>query len=60
MSNAKKTIESSIMTGLSKNAHITKASAQHSELQVGDIMNALFHPSTRWAVKAYLKELGDL
>lgn len=57
MTNAEATIRSSIISGLSHNAHITKASATHSEMQTKDIMDAIFHPSVRWSVQEYLNEL---
>jgi len=59
MSNAKATIESSIIAGLSKRAHITGASIRHADIQVADILDEMFHPSVVWAVREYLKEIGQ-
>jgi len=59
MSDAKETIESSIVTGLSQRAYLTGAIISKADIQVPDILDALFHPSVRWAIEEYLKELSD-
>lgn len=53
---AKATIESAIMDGLSKNAHITGAKANVAHIQVADILEAIFAKPVRWAVIEYLEE----
>jgi hypothetical protein len=55
-SDAYVTLESSIIDGLSKRAHITGASIEHAYIQTEDIIKAMFHPSVCWAVESYLNE----
>lgn len=57
MSNARRLLESSVINGLSKKANLTGASITNAHIQVPDILEAIFHPSVRWAVKEYLEEL---
>ena len=57
MSDAKRTIESSIITGLSENAHKTGASIIMAHIQVPDILEAIFAKCVRWSVREYLAEL---
>lgn len=58
-SNAQRTIESSIIMGLSERAHLTGATAEYVHIQVLDIIEAIFHSSVVWAVREYLRELGE-
>lgn len=57
MSDAKATLESAIISGLSERAHITKLNADKTEILVEDIISAIFAPHFRWAIKDYLEEL---
>ncbi len=59
MSNAESTIKFAILNGMTKRAHITGASAKYTEIYQEDIFESLFHPSTRWAIEEYLKELTN-
>ena len=56
-SDARATLESSIITGLSKRANLTGLTIDKADVLVPDLIEAIFHPSVRWAVPAYLKEL---
>lgn len=56
-SDARATLESSIITGLSEHAHLTGANIEYAHIQVPDILDALFDLSVRWAVREYLEEL---
>jgi hypothetical protein len=57
MSNAYRTLKSSVIEGLSERAHLTGASIEYAHIQVPDIIDAIFHKSVRWAIKEYLAEL---
>ncbi len=56
MSNAKATIESSIISGLSKRANDHPVRANHADILVPDILEALFSPHVRWAIVEYLRK----
>jgi|HubBroStandDraft_6_1064221.scaffolds.fasta_scaffold00550_19 hypothetical protein len=55
-SDARATLEHSVITGLSKRADLTGVTITDAEVMVPDLIEAIFHPSVRWAVAAYLKE----
>jgi hypothetical protein len=58
MSDAKATVESSIIGGLSKRAHKTgMRMGPVSEMLIEDLRDELFDSSVRWAVVEYAKEL---
>lgn len=54
---ARATLESSIISGLSKRAHLTGASIEDACIQCPDVIDAIFHSSVRWSVRAYLEYL---
>lgn len=58
MSDARATLESSVIGGLSQRAQLTGASIDKAHIQVPDILDAIFHPSVRWSVVEYLKEIS--
>jgi hypothetical protein len=57
MTDARATLEHSIITGLSRRADLTGVTITDADVLVPDLIDAIFHPSVRWAVPAYLKEL---
>jgi len=59
MSNAKSTIESSILDGLTGNVKVAIAIRPDdiAELAIKDVIDAMFHSSVRWSVIQYAKEL---
>lgn len=58
-SSARRTLESSIITGLSERAHLTGASIEYAHIQVSDILDAIFAKCSRWAVRDYLREIEE-
>jgi len=56
---ARATLESSIISGLSKSAHLTRARADVAHIQVRDLLDEIFHPSVIWAVEEYLAEINQ-
>ncbi len=56
---ARATLESSIISGLSKNAHLTGARADVAHIQVRDLIDEIFHPSVIWAVRQYIIEIDQ-
>lgn len=58
MSNARATVESSIIGGLCKRAHKTGMKmGPVSEMLIEDLCDELFDSSVRWAVVEYAREL---
>lgn len=58
-SDARATLESNIISGLSKNAHLTGAKISVAHIQVRDLIDEIFHPSVIWAVREYLTEIDQ-
>lgn len=54
MKDAKKTIESSIISALSKTSPITHITIDKPSELIRSIIEEIFHPSVRWAVIRYL------
>jgi len=53
----RKGLESSIISGLAKRAHITKVTIDKTDILVSDIFYEIFeNPAVKWMVIAYLKE----
>jgi len=59
VSDAKRTIEHPINYGLANRAHLTKITGDIAPIVIPDILDALFNKSTVWAVRDYLKEIGE-
>jgi hypothetical protein len=62
MTNAEATIRSSLIAGLAEHAHLSgiridMAGSLPTEQLISDLIDALFHPSVRWAVREYVDEL---
>jgi hypothetical protein len=57
-SDARSTIESSILMGLSERAHLTGANITQAGMQSEDILKAMFDDPVVWSVREYLKEIG--
>lgn len=55
-SDAQETIESAIRGGLAMHAHITRLTADKSDVIVSDVLAELFDPFVIWAVQEYLAE----
>lgn len=55
-SDAQETIESAIRSGLAMNAHVTRLTADKSDVIVADIMSELFDPFVIWALQEYLAQ----
>ena len=58
-SNAQSTLESSIIDGMSERPHLTGLRIDHADYLVPDLLAAIFAPSVAWAVRDYLKEIGE-
>ena len=59
MSNARRTMESAIITALRKTSGATKLTIDKCDTLVPEVINQLFAPAMRWAIEAYLKEVTD-
>lgn len=58
-SNARSTIEFVIKEGLGKHADITEGNVRYAHIIVSDIIESIFHSPAVWAVRKYLKEIGE-
>ena len=57
-SDARATLESSIISGLSKRAHLTGVTVDKAHILVTDLIEEIFHnPSVNWAVTEYMNEV---
>ena len=57
MSDALKTIKSSIIEGMCDSSVQTGLTISSADFLVPALIESIFHPSVRWAVKEYLEEL---
>lgn len=57
-SDARATVEAAILDGLIRNADQRGTVAHDLEGVVQDVLHAIFEPDVRWALPAYLDELG--
>lgn len=57
-SDARRMLESSVISGLSKRAHLTGVTIDKAHILVEDILEQIFHnPSVNWAAREYVDEL---
>jgi len=57
-SNARKTLESSVIRALWKTSPETHLTIDKCNSLVPRVVDELFHPSVRWAVEQYLEEVN--
>jgi len=59
-SDARKTLESSIISGLAKRAHLTGVTIDKADILVPDLIDEIFHnESVNWAVRKYMDEINN-
>jgi hypothetical protein len=59
MSNATASMESNILIALANTSHTTRLTISRCDGVPAAIIDALFHPSGVWAIREYLKEIGE-
>jgi hypothetical protein len=56
-SDARKTLESAIISGLARRAYLTSITIDKADILVPDLIQEIFHdPSVKWAAKQYIAE----
>jgi len=60
-SDARKTLEHSVISGLSKRAHLTGVAIDTAHIMIEDLLWEIFHnPSVQWAARKYILEVKDI